>query len=227
MQDTFKQSSSTELNGLAHAGGWAAIAMLGIMLAQVIVFIIWPPPETVQGFFTLFEQKPLLGLLSMDLLYLFNNTLLVLIYLALYAALRHSAPAAMLVALVLGLVGITAYYASNTAFEMLSLSRQYAAVSDELQKAALIGAGQGMLAIYKGTAFTVYYILNAVCLLIMAVVMLRSLVLSRATGRLALVSAVLMSVPSTAGTIGMVFALASLVPWGIFLVLVARKLLEK
>lgn len=56
MQDTFKQSSSTELNGLAHAGGWAAIVMLGIMLAQVIVFIIWPPPVTVEGFFNLFEQ---------------------------------------------------------------------------------------------------------------------------------------------------------------------------
>ncbi len=225
MQELFTQPLGPEIKGMARAGGLAAIAMLVIMLAQVIIFIIWPPPGTVEEFFNLFDQKPLLGLLSMDLLYLFNNALLVLIYLALYAALRHSAPSAMLIALVLGLVGIAAYYASNTAFEMLSLSRQYAVVSDDVQKAALVGAGQGMLAIYKGTAFTVYYILNAVCLLIMAVVMLRSRVFSRATGRLALVSAVLMSVPSTAGAIGMVFALASLVPWGIFLVLIARRLL--
>ena len=225
MQELFTQTLGPELKGLARAGGLAAIVMLVIMLAQVIIFIIWPPPGSVEGFFSLFEQKPLLGLLSMDLLYLFNNALLVLIYLALYATLQRSAPSAMLIALVLGLVGIAAYYASNTAFEMLSLSRQYTAVVDDLQKAALIGAGQGMLAIYKGTAFMVYYVLNAVCLLIMAVVMLRSRVFSRATGRLALVSAVLMSVPSTAGAIGMVFALASLVPWGIFLVLVARRLL--
>jgi len=195
------------------------------MLAQVTIFIIWPPPGTVEAFFSLYNQKPLLGLFSMDLLYLFNNALLVLIYLALYAVLQRSVPSAMLIALVLGLVGIAAYYASNTAFEMLSLSRQYAAASGELQRAALVGAGQSMLAIYKGTAFTVYYVLNAVCLLIMAVVMLRSNVFSRATGRLALLSAVLMSVPSTAGTVGMIFALASLVPWGIFLVLSARRLL--
>ncbi len=225
MQELFTQTLGPELKGLARAGGLAAIAMLVIMLAQVIIFIIWPPPGSVEGFFSLFEQKPLLGLLSMDLLYLFNNALLVLIYLALYATLQRSAPSAMLIVLVLGLVGIAAYYASNTAFEMLSLSRQYAATFDEIQKAALVGAGQGMLAIYKGTSFTVYYILNAVCLLIMAVVMLRSQVFSRRTGRLALLAALLMAIPSTAGTIGMIFSLASLVPWGIFLVLIARKLL--
>ena len=210
MQDTLDHTSRPELKGLARTGGWSAVAMLVIMLAQVIIFLIWPPPGTVEGFFNLYDQKPLLGLLSMDLLYLLNNALLVLIYLALYAALQRNAPAAMLIALVLGLVGIAAYYASNTAFEMLSLSRQYAAALDEFQKAALVGTGLGMLAIYKGTAFTVYYILNAVCLLIIAVVMLRSQVFSRPTGRLALLAALLMTIPSTAGTIGMIFSLASL-----------------
>lgn len=140
MQDTLDHSIRPELKGLARTGGWSVVAMLVIMLAQVIIFIIWPPPVTVEGFFSLFDQKPLLGLLSMDLLYLLNNALLVLIYLALYAALQRSAPSAMLIALVLGLMGIAAYYASNTAFEMLSLSRQYAAGLDEIQKAALVGA---------------------------------------------------------------------------------------
>ena len=101
---------------LFKAGGVAGIMMLVIMLAQVVVFILWPPPQTVQGFFNLFQQNKLLGLLSMDLLYLLNNALLIVIYLALFAALKKESESAMLVALVLGLVGIAAYYASNTAF---------------------------------------------------------------------------------------------------------------
>jgi len=52
-----------------------------------------------------------------------------LIYLAIYMSLRRHAETAMLVSLVLALVGITAYYASNTAFEMLALSHQFAAVT--------------------------------------------------------------------------------------------------
>lgn len=35
-----------------------------------------------------------------------------------------------------------------------------------------------------------------------------------------------MIIPSTAGTIGMIFALASLVPWALFSVLVARRLFQ-
>ena len=38
----------------------------------------------------------------------------------------------MLIALVLGLIGIAAYYASNTSFEMLSLSNQYAVAITEI-----------------------------------------------------------------------------------------------
>ena len=130
---------------LFKAGGVAGIVMLVIMLAQVVVFILWPPPQTVQGFFNLFQQNKFLGLLSMDLLYLFNNALLIVIYLALFAALKKESESAMLVALALGLVGIAAYYASNTAFEMLTLSSQYAAATSNAQLFLLLGAGEAML----------------------------------------------------------------------------------
>jgi len=69
-------------------------------------------------------------------------------------------------------------------------------------------------------------VLNGAMLLILAVVMLRSQVFSKITGWFALAAAILMTVPSTAGPIGMVFALLSLVPWAVFLVLAARRLLK-
>ena len=211
---------------LYTAGGWAGLTMLVIMMAQIIIFILWPPPGSAVDFFDLFQKNALLGLLSLDLLYLVNNALLILIYLALYMSLRHTDESLALIALVFGLVGTTVYFASNTAFEMLQLSRQFAAAAGEAQQAALLGAGQAMLAVYKGTAFNSYYILNAVSLLVFASVMLRSKSFPRPAAVIGLVSGVLMLIPSTAGTIGLIFSLASLVPWAVFLVIITKKFFQ-
>src|SRR3712207_4729598 len=116
-------------------------------------------------------------------------------YLALYAALRRVSESLMAIALTLGLVGIAAYFASTIAFEMLSLSNQYAAAATDVQRDAFLAAGQAMLAIYKGTASDVYYVLNAIVLFIIAPVMLRSGVFSKATAYAGLAAGVLMIVP--------------------------------
>jgi hypothetical protein len=54
--------------------------------------------------------------------------------------------------------------------------------------------------------------------------MYRCSVFTRATEAWGLVAAALMAVPSNLGPVGMVFALASLLPWAIFAVLVAHRL---
>jgi len=130
----------------------------------------------------------------------------------------------MLIAVVFGITGIAAYFASNTAFEMLSLSSQYSAAATEAQRAMFLTAGQVMLETYKGTAFDIYYVLNTIVLFVFSVVMLRSNIFSRTTAYLGILAGVLMVVPSSAGTIGLYFSLASLVPWAIWLILVARRL---
>lgn len=83
-----------------------------------------------------------------------------------------------------------------------------------------------MLAVYAGTAFNVYYVLNAAALLIFAVEMLRSDVFSKATGYAGLIAGILMIIPSTAGKLGLIFALASLAPWTVFSVLIARRFFQ-
>ena len=225
-RDTGAKPIDSRWKGLCKVGGAAALTMLVLMVIQIIIFIAWPPPGTVDAYFTLFQNNWLLGLLSLDLLYIANNVLMILIYLALYAALKRASESSMAIALALGLVGIAAYFASNTAFEMLSLSNQYAAATTEAQSTMFLGAGQAMLEIYKGTAFAVYYVLNAAALLIFAAVMLRSNIFSKVTAYIGILAGVLMIIPSTAGTLGLYFALASLVPWAIFSVLIARRFFQ-
>ena len=217
------EPQSENWKSLYKVAGIASISMLVIMVIQIIIYILWPPPETAIDYFHLFQSNWLLGLLSLDLLYILNNTILILIYLALYFSLRKFNGVAMLIGLVLGLTGVSAYFASNMSFEMLSLSNQYTTISSEYYQTALLGAGAALLAVYKGTAFNVYYVLNAITLLIFAIIMLRSESFGKTTAILGIISGVLMSIPSTAGAIGLVFSLGSLIPWAIFLVLISRK----
>ena len=69
-----------------------------------------------------------------------------------------------------------------------------------------------------------YYELNAIATLIISVVMLRSTLFGKVTAYAGIVAGVLMFIPSTAGTIGLYFAFASLMPFAIWSVLIARRL---
>ena len=62
--------SNTNWKGLHRVGGVAALIQVVLMPIQIINFFAWPPPTTVAGYFTLFENNWLLGLLSLDLLLL-------------------------------------------------------------------------------------------------------------------------------------------------------------
>lgn len=213
-------------NKLFKIGGIAAICSILLIPIQIFIFISWPPPTEIADWFSLFQESWLLGLLSLDLLYILNNTLILLVYLALYVALKQVNESLMAIGFMIGIVGATVYYSSNMGFEMLALSNQYAAATSEAAKTMLLTSGQTIMTIYTGTAFDVYYILNGIALLIMAIVMIQSKVFGKGTAYWGLFAAILMSIPSTAGMIGMVFALASLIPWIVFCILIARKLLQ-
>lgn len=53
---------------LYRLGAAAAIGVLVLVPLQMLVFGTTPPPDTVTGWFALFQRNALLGLLDMDLL---------------------------------------------------------------------------------------------------------------------------------------------------------------
>jgi hypothetical protein len=219
------QDDVRQWRGLVVVGAWAALASVALIVVQIVVFVVWPPPETTVGFFELLVDSPVLGLLSLDALYVLSNLLAYLIYLALAVALWRVSRSAVVVALAFGTLGMAAYMASPRPVEMLALAQAHASAGPA-EQVALIAAGDGMVATWTGTAFDVYYFFNLVTLLVLAVLMYRSAVFTRATAGWGLVAAALMAVPSNFGVVGMAFALASLVPWAVFAVLVARRLLR-
>lgn len=214
-------------NKLYRIGGIAAFVVVSIIPIQIIIFVLFPLPETAKGFIDLFHENWMIGLLSLDFLYYINNALLALVYLGLFASLRKVDFAIALIALVIGLIGIASYYASTVGFEMLSISNQYYVTDSEDLKQQLLAVGHGLIARYKGTAFDVYYVLNAITLLMISWVMFKSKSYSRATATWGVISGIFMIIPSTAGTIGLIFSLISLIPWIIFSILIGKKLLSK
>ncbi|HEX2471771.1 MAG TPA: hypothetical protein VHJ59_03370 [Nitrososphaera sp.] len=212
---------------LHRVGGMAALAVLVLIPVQMVVFFLWPPPNTVIGWFTLFQDNALVGLLDMDLLLIVDYLLLVGVFSALWASLRRANESLMAIALILQLVATATYLASTVAFEMLTLSNQYATANTEVERSIFLAVGQAMLATWQGTAFDVSYVLSAIAILIVSAVMLRSHHLfSKTTGYTGLSAGVLALVPPTAGTIGVIFSLVSLVPMVIWLALIARRLLR-
>ena len=209
---------------LYRIGGAAALTVASLTVVQIAVFVASPPPTTVIGYFQLLQSSRLLGLLDLDLLSIANFGLTGLVFLALYGALRRASPALTAIALVACLVGVATYFASNTAFNMLILSNQYAAATTEVQRAAALAAGQATLAIYQGTAFDVSYVLAAISGLLIAAVMLRSRIFTRWTASAGVAAFALGLIPPTAGMIGLACSLASLAPLLLWEILVARGL---
>lgn len=220
------ETADAAWKSLYKVGGVAALVMAVFISIQSAILVVSPPQTTVLSWFTLFQGNPLLGLLDMDLLLIIDQVLVGLLVLSLYPLLSQVRQSTMAIALTFALLGIAAYFASATAFEMLSLSGQYAAAATEAQKSVLLAAGQVMFATWQGTAFDMGYVLEGIGLLLTATVMLWSKDFGRRTAWVGVALGVMSLVPPTAGTIGLIFALGSLVPLEIWDILVARRLLQ-
>ena len=212
------ETAQSKWNWLYKIGGAAA-------LLSLVFFLVNPPPDSVIGWFQLFQDNPLVGLLDLDLLLIVDQVLAILIFLALYAALRRAQESFMEISLALGLVSIVLFIASNPAFAMLSLSDQYAAATSDAQRAVFLAAGQAALITWQGSAFQVSYLLGSIAAIILSAVMLRSRLFSKATaylGILANVIALGLYVP----VIGIYISIFSVVFLWVWYLLIARRLFQ-
>ena len=194
---------------------------------QTIIFILYPPPTTVLDWFNLFQNNRLIGLLDMDLLLIIDQLFLGFIITALYIKLRDTNQSLMLIAVVLGLMGIITYFSSSVAFDMLTLSDKYASATTEAEKTVLLTTGQTKLITWTGTAFDIGYVLLGISILIIGVVMYRSTEFSKITSYFGIGAGVLSLIPASFGIIGLLFAFFSLIPLEIWSLLIARKFLQK
>jgi hypothetical protein len=137
-------------------------------------------PHTAADWFNLLQTNPFVGMSFLAVFDLANYFLEGIIFLALAAALWQVGKSRGALALASGLVGIAVSFATNISLSMLSLSQQYAAASAEAQKAALLAAGQALLAFnspmttFPGTGTYLTWLLVALAGLAFSSLLLRS-----------------------------------------------------
>lgn len=219
------QEADPPYKPLYRIGGIAAALMVLLTLLHSGVFFVIGLPTTILEWFALFERSALSGLLASELLLVFYVILNMPFALAVYAALRKTSPSLMAIFLALTLVGTMAFIASRPAFEMLSLSRSYAAATTDAQRAAFLAAGESTFAAFEGTAFWVSYILGSIGGLFLSAAILPSSIFGKAAAYLRIASSVLdfgLFVP----TIGLFISLLSVFCLLAFHVLMARRLIQ-
>jgi hypothetical protein len=199
---------------------------VALIALAVGVFLLWPPPTGVEGWFRLFHDNRFLGLLNLDLVMVVSAVLMIPLYLALYITLRRVSHSFALLGLALGLIGSTLMLAVNPAFTMSGLSDGYAAATTEAQRAMYLAAGQSALTNWTGTGFDVAYLFSGLAGLTFALLMLRSDLFSSITAYAGIAMGALTLVPATAGTVGIWVSLVALVPTVMWLTLTAQHLVQ-
>jgi len=216
-----------DLKSLYIIAFYATIVMLVIIPIQILVFSITKIPTITIEWLKLFNTNVLLGFFHSDFFILINNVLIVIIYLAFYDSLKDINKGIMQIGIVLGFIGIAAYISSNKTFELLKLSHEYFQTNDNNQKQILEAAGKASLIGWQGTAFDTYYVLNGIALFCISLVMLKSNNYKKATAIWGLIAAIFMVIPSTAGIVGLIFSLLSLIPWYIFSIMFCKVFYQK
>jgi hypothetical protein len=93
--------------------------------------------------------------------------------LAVYVAVRGASEALAATAIVLFVIGVADFFATNTAFPVLALSQQYAAATTDAERAALLAAGEAMFTLFNENAFLVSYVMVSASWALLAAAMLR------------------------------------------------------
>ena len=184
-------SGQTGWRLLFRVAGIGALLTAILIPLQVAAFIIWGLPEGgVLEWFQLFQEDPVVALISYDLVMIIEEILLVPIIIALFVILRRSSRSLAAMATGLWLVSVALFIASNTAFDMLALSSGYAEASTATERAAYLAAGQAALTSYMeyGTAFVVGYVLASVAGVFVGVAMLRNAAFPALAGWVAIVA---------------------------------------
>ncbi|NSW52508.1 MAG: DUF4386 family protein [Anaerolineae bacterium] len=139
------ETADSTYQNLFKIGGMAALVVAMLILGEVVVLAIYPPPVTISDWFMLFQSNNVIGLLDFWGLEVPMYLMFILMFLALYMALRKNNASLMVVALAFALLGIGVFLATNNPFAMLSLSNQYATATTDAERSTLLAAGLALL----------------------------------------------------------------------------------
>ena len=208
-------------------------ALAGILSAisiafAIVAFFIWPykgNTTSIEDIFNILQTDRLGGLISLDVSMLVIGPITILMFVALFIALRQVDEALALIALILTLLAIGLVIVCRPLAELVILSDQYAAATDVDEKMRLLAAGEVLRAQLDGTAWIMQTAFFMIAGLVNSSLMLRARFFGKATAWIGIVisAAGLGFFLPGIGLLFLFFNTIGSVPWCLF---VARDLFK-
>lgn len=214
-------------NTIYRVGGIASLVIAVSIVFAVAAYFIWPykgNTTSIEAIFTLLQTDRLGGLISLDISMLLIAPINLLMFLAIYAALKREHESVALIALVLALIAVGLVIVCRPLVELTVLSDHYAAATEAAEKMRLLAAGEVLRRQLDGTAWAMQTVFFMLAGLLNCALMLRTSFFNKATAWLGIVvSAVglLFFLPGV-GLLFLFINTVGSVPWCL---LVARDLL--
>ncbi len=155
-------------NRLYKVGAVAPLIALVLYFSEFMLPIFGPPyPGSTEGWFTLFQRSKLLGLWYLNALDILSFTLLGLMFLALYVALREIHPSWSLIALYFAVLGVAVFIVPRVlTLSILPLSDLHAAATSASERSIYLTAGETLSHAATATPQTLGFLFTAIAGLI-------------------------------------------------------------
>lgn len=171
-------------------GGISSILSALSIAFAIVAYFIWPykgNTTSTEAIFNTLQTDRLGGLISLDVSMLVIGPITILMFLAVYTALRRVDEAMALLALILTLLAIGLVIVCRPLVELVVLSDQYAVATDAIEKMRLLAAGEVLRTQLDGTAWTMQTAFFMIAGLINSSLMLRASFFGKATAWIGIV----------------------------------------
>ena len=240
IENPMRENAESNWKWLYKFGGAAALIFVLLVLLDIVGSILGPEAAepgslSVINWFVLFQSDPLHAFQNLGFLNIVEQTLLILVFFALYAAHRKVNKSQAALAMIFQFIGVAIYMANNAAIPMFVLSEKYTAATTDAQRSLFLSAGQAILV--RGEDFTpgafMGFLFLGIAGIVISFVMLRSGIFGKAASYSGILSTVILFIFTIWATffpasynVALIFAMFGGLLSLAWLILIARKLFQ-
>ena len=239
-ENPISKTTDSRWKDLYRLSGAAALIFVLTVMLDIVASIkggeaAAPGTLTALDWFALFQHDPFHAFQNLGLFNIIEQTLLVLVFFALYAAHRKVDKVYAALAMILQFLGTAIYISNCAAIPISVLSDKYATASTDAQRSVFLAAGQAILA--RGEDFTpgafMGFLFLGIAGIAISLVMLRNTVFSKAASYSGVLGTVILLIFTIWATFvpssyqaALIFAMFGGLLSMVWLILIARRLFQ-